>query len=86
MPQELDEFTRRMTQLQIEKQALSREDDPGSRQRLGVIESEIAELQEKIAGLKAQWESEKNVHHADERVEGEARGDARSGKSCGAPR
>jgi ATP-dependent Clp protease ATP-binding subunit ClpB len=61
MPQELDEFTRRMTQLQIEKQALSREEDPGSKQRLGVIESEIAELQEKIAGLKAQWESEKNV-------------------------
>ena len=61
MPQELDELTRRMTQLQIEKQALSREDNPVSKHRLGEIESEIAELQEKIAGLKAQWESEKNV-------------------------
>jgi ATP-dependent Clp protease ATP-binding subunit ClpB len=61
MPQELDELTRRMTQLQIEKQALSREDNPLSKQRLGEIDSEIAALQEKIAGLKAQWQSEKNV-------------------------
>jgi ATP-dependent Clp protease ATP-binding subunit ClpB len=61
MPQEIDEMTRRMTQLQIEKQALSREDNPISRQRLGEIESEISELQEKIAGLRAQWENEKGV-------------------------
>jgi ATP-dependent Clp protease ATP-binding subunit ClpB len=61
MPQEIDELTRRMTQIQIEKQALSREDNPVSKQRLGEIESELAELQEKIAGLKAQWESEKSV-------------------------
>ncbi|HEY2093557.1 MAG TPA: ATP-dependent chaperone ClpB [Thermoanaerobaculia bacterium] len=61
MPQEIDELTRRMTQLQIEKQALTREDNPLSKQRLGEIESEIAERQEKIAGLKAQWQSEKNV-------------------------
>jgi ATP-dependent Clp protease ATP-binding subunit ClpB len=61
MPQEIDELTRRMTQLQIEKQALSREHDAVSQQRLGVIDSEISELQEKIAGLKAQWESEKSV-------------------------
>jgi ATP-dependent Clp protease ATP-binding subunit ClpB len=61
MPQEIDELSRRMTQLQIEKQALSREDNPTSKHRLGEIESEIAERQEKIAGLKAQWQSEKNV-------------------------
>jgi ATP-dependent Clp protease ATP-binding subunit ClpB len=61
MPQEIDQLSRRMTQLQIEKQALSREHDPVSKQRLGEIDSEIAELQEKIAGLKAQWESEKAV-------------------------
>ena len=61
MPQEIDELTRRRTQLQIEKQALSKEDNPVSRDRLKAIESEIAELQEKIAGLKAQWESEKGV-------------------------
>jgi len=61
MPQEIDELTRRMTQLQIEKQALSRENDPVSKQRLEEIDSEISERQEKIAGLKAQWESEKSV-------------------------
>jgi len=61
MPQEIDELQRRMTQLQIEKQALSKEKNPASRDRLKVIEGEIAERQEKIAGLKAQWESEKGV-------------------------
>src|SRR6185436_14066502 len=58
---EIDELSRRMTQLQIERQALSKEDAPSAKERLRAIESEIAELQEKIAGLKAQWESEKGV-------------------------
>jgi ATP-dependent Clp protease ATP-binding subunit ClpB len=61
MPQEIDELQRRMTQLQIEKQALSREEAPASRARLAEIDSEIAELQEKTAGLKAQWQSEKGI-------------------------
>src|SRR5438874_1480844 len=61
MPQEIDELQRRMTQLQIEKQALSKERDPVSKDRLKAIDSEISELQEKIAGLKAQWESERGV-------------------------
>jgi len=61
MPQEIDELTRRMTQLQIEKQALSRETNPASKQRLGEIESEIGGLQEKISTLRTQWENEKGV-------------------------
>jgi len=61
MPQEIDELTRRMTQLQIEKQALSREDNPVSKQRLAEIESEISELQEKISTLRTKWENEKGV-------------------------
>jgi ATP-dependent Clp protease ATP-binding subunit ClpB len=61
MPQEIDELTRRMTQLQIEKQALSREDNPISKHRLGEIDSEISELQEKISTLRTQWENEKGV-------------------------
>jgi ATP-dependent Clp protease ATP-binding subunit ClpB len=61
MPQEIDELSRRMTQLQIEKQALSRETDATSKQRLAEIDAEISQLQEKIAGLKAQWDSEKSV-------------------------
>jgi ATP-dependent Clp protease ATP-binding subunit ClpB len=62
MPQEIDELQRRMTQLQIEKQALAKEEkNPVVKERLNAIESEIAELNEKISGLKAQWESEKGV-------------------------
>jgi ATP-dependent Clp protease ATP-binding subunit ClpB len=61
MPAELDDIGRRITQLQIERQALSKETDPASQERLGTIESQLAELQEKSSGLKAQWESEKSV-------------------------
>jgi ATP-dependent Clp protease ATP-binding subunit ClpB len=61
MPQEIDQLTRRQIQLQIEKQALSKENTPVAKDRLAAIESELAELQTKIAALKAQWESEKGV-------------------------
>ncbi len=62
MPQEIDELTRRLTHLQIEEQALQKEsDNPATKQRLDGVRSQIAELQEKISGLKAQWESEKGV-------------------------
>jgi ATP-dependent Clp protease ATP-binding subunit ClpB len=61
MPQEIDELQRRATQLQIEKQALSKEENPVVKERLRAVESELSELNEKIAGLKAQWQSEKAV-------------------------
>jgi ATP-dependent Clp protease ATP-binding subunit ClpB len=62
MPQEIDELQRRLTHLQIEEQALQKEsDNPATKQRLDGVRAQIAELQEKISGLKAQWESEKNV-------------------------
>jgi ATP-dependent Clp protease ATP-binding subunit ClpB len=61
MPQEIDELQRRLTQLQIEEQALQKEDNPATKQRLDGVRAQIAELQEKISGLKAQWESEKGV-------------------------
>src|SRR5216117_4048866 len=60
-PSELDAITRRVMRLRIEEQALTRERDKGSKARLKAIESEIADLQEKIGGLKAQWESERGV-------------------------
>src|SRR6185503_17317222 len=57
MPQEIDELQRRLTQLQIEEQALQKEkDNPITNERLRGVRSEIAELREKISGLKAQWE------------------------------
>ncbi|HEX8411525.1 MAG TPA: ATP-dependent chaperone ClpB [Thermoanaerobaculia bacterium] len=61
MPQEIDEMTRRLTQLQIEEQALQKEENPVTQERLRNVRSQISELQEKISGLKAQWESEKGV-------------------------
>jgi ATP-dependent Clp protease ATP-binding subunit ClpB len=61
MPQEIDELTRRLTQLQIEEQALQKEDNPTTNERLRHVRSQISELQEKISGLKAQWEAEKAV-------------------------
>ncbi|HEX7422046.1 MAG TPA: ATP-dependent chaperone ClpB [Thermoanaerobaculia bacterium] len=61
MPQELDELTRRRTQLEIEQKALAKENNAFANQRRTEIEAEIAELNEKISGLKSQWESEKAV-------------------------
>ncbi|MBE0605856.1 MAG: AAA family ATPase, partial [Deltaproteobacteria bacterium] len=59
VPTEIDEVERRRTQLEIERQALLKETDPGSRERLSGIESELSELSAKIAGLRGRWESEK---------------------------
>ena len=59
MPTELDEVTRRVMQLEIEKVALEKEKDQVSKDRLVTLEKELAELNEKKAAFKAQWESEK---------------------------
>jgi len=61
MPQEIDEVERRITQLEIERQALQKEKDKASRERLGTIERDLAELREKSAGMKAQWQQEKDT-------------------------
>ncbi len=61
MPAELDEVERRIMQLEIEREALRKESDPASKDRLTVIEREIADLSEQRDGLKAQWTSEKSV-------------------------
>ena len=59
MPTELDEVTRRVMQLEIEKVALEKEKDQASKDRLVTLEKELAELNEKKVTFKAQWESEK---------------------------
>ncbi|MBV9784313.1 MAG: ATP-dependent chaperone ClpB [Acidisphaera sp.] len=58
-PEELDELDRRLIQLKIEREALKREDDPGSRDRLARLEHEIAGLQERSDALTSQWKAEK---------------------------
>jgi ATP-dependent Clp protease ATP-binding subunit ClpB len=60
LPQEIDEVERRAIQLEIEKQALSREEDPESVRRREAIEHELAELRERTGGMKAKWQSEKD--------------------------
>jgi ATP-dependent Clp protease ATP-binding subunit ClpB len=60
MPQEIDEVDRRIIQLEIEKQALRREEDPESARRRETIEQELAGLRERVGGMKAQWQSEKD--------------------------
>ena len=59
MPQELDEFERRKIQLSIEKEALKKETDKPSKERLEKLEKELAETQSKSDVLKLQWEKEK---------------------------
>ena len=60
LPQEIDEVERRITQLEIEKQAMSREEDPEAVRRRESIESELAELREQASGMKARWQTEKD--------------------------
>jgi len=59
MPEELDQLGRKRTQLEIEREALKKEDDDGSRERLERVEREIAELRDSGASLQARWENEK---------------------------
>jgi ATP-dependent Clp protease ATP-binding subunit ClpB len=61
MPTEIDEIERRVIQLQIERQALRKETDPESRERLARLEKELAELKEKSAGRKVHWQAEKEA-------------------------
>ncbi|MEY4401710.1 MAG: chaperone protein ClpB [Actinomycetota bacterium] len=59
MPTEIDIVERRIMQLQIENVALSKETDAASKERLGSLETELAELSEKSATMKKRWEAEK---------------------------
>ncbi|MDB5486640.1 MAG: ATP-dependent chaperone ClpB [Reyranella sp.] len=59
-PEALDELDRRIMQLKIEKEALKKESDQASRDRLERLEKELAELEQKSAALTAQWTSAKD--------------------------
>ena len=61
MPTEIDQLERRATQLAIEKQALKNEDDANSKERLALVEKELAGIREKSNALKARWKQEKDV-------------------------
>ena len=59
-PEELDELDRRIIQLKIEQEALKKETDQGSRDRLGKLEGELDELQERSDALTVRWRAEKD--------------------------
>lgn len=60
-PTELDKIERKMLQMSIEKQALIREEDAGSKERLRIIEKEFAELKSSRDVMQLQWKNEKKV-------------------------
>ncbi len=61
MPKDIDRVERRVTSLEIERQALKREDDQASARRREEVEAEIAELRERSSGMKATWMSERDA-------------------------
>ncbi len=71
MPAELDEIRRRLMQLEIEREALKLESDAESKRRLGALEQEIAEVQERNRALTGQWEIEKGELDAVKRIRDE---------------
>ncbi len=70
-PEELDEFDRRIMQLQIEREALKKEDDAASKDRLLRLEKELADLEEKSAGLTRAWKEEKDKLQAASKIKEE---------------
>jgi ATP-dependent Clp protease ATP-binding subunit ClpB len=59
-PEALDELDRRVIQLKIEREALKKESDPASRDRLGKLEKELAELEDRSNAMAAAWKAEKD--------------------------
>lgn len=70
MPQELDEVTRRMMQLEIEEQALMKEKDQASQQRLANLRKELEALKSSTESMRNQWKTEKeSLHHIQQKRE-----------------
>ena len=70
-PEELDELDRRIMQLQIEREALKKETDSASKDRLGRLEKELAETEEKSSSLTRRWQEEKEKLAAASKVKEE---------------
>ena len=86
MPMEIDEIERRKTQLEIERQALSKETGKASMEQLEALDAELAELKEKSAGMKFHWQKEREIiaaiQTAKERIE-EARAEEQKAERLG---
>ncbi len=62
-PEALDELDRRLTQLKIEREALRKESDPASVERLTKLEGELADLESRAGAMTAKWQAEKDLLH-----------------------
>jgi ATP-dependent Clp protease ATP-binding subunit ClpB len=71
MPAEIDEIQRRITQVEIERQALKKESDPASRERLSRLEGELSEMNAELDRMKAHWQSEKEFIQEIRTIKGE---------------
>ena len=88
-PEELDEIDRDLMQLKIEREALEKETDAASKDRLAKLEKEIADLEEKSQALTARWQAEKQKLGSAQKLKEEldARAQrARAGAAQGQPR
>ncbi|MFZ0727468.1 MAG: ATP-dependent chaperone ClpB [Desulfobacterales bacterium] len=86
MPTEIDDIQRRITQAEIEREALKKESDPASRERLAKLEGELGNLKEDLHEMKGHWLNEKDliqniraIKEKQERLGGEAQQAERSG-------
>jgi ATP-dependent Clp protease ATP-binding subunit ClpB len=74
VPVEIDDLERRATSLEIERAALKREKDAGSKERLEIVERELAEVKESASALRARWQKERGaigrIAEIKERLEG----------------
>ena len=70
-PEALDELDRRIMQLQIEREALKKENDAASRDRLGKLEKELADLEEKSSSMTQRWKAEKEKLAGQQRLKEE---------------
>src|SRR3989441_8258828 len=61
LPADLETVERQIIQLEIERQALNKEEDPASRERLSLIEKELSELREQSTQMKLRWQREKEL-------------------------
>ncbi|HWO93149.1 MAG TPA: AAA family ATPase, partial [Dehalococcoidia bacterium] len=68
LPAELDEVERRILRLEVEREALRKESDPASRERLERLERELASAREEQSALRAQWQAEKERIQAQRRL------------------
>jgi ATP-dependent Clp protease ATP-binding subunit ClpB len=61
MPAEIDEIQRKITQAEIERQALKKEVDPASRDRYHKLEADLADMNDELKSMKGHWQNEKNA-------------------------